>query len=241
MSYDKSNMSNTQTASRAQAWRNVSVVILLSCLVIGLPNFVVLPRLLPDGVDLRSGAAWFLAIYAACVVLLAGLILVWLRRSGSSLAELGWGKPTTILAIAIGVLFGAAWLGLSLFGAAFVLKGKVDLNLTEINLFRLAMAMLGVIISAGEEIIMRGFVMSELNRAAVPAWLQIIVSGLGFALYHSLGNFVLASFIPSFIVGAMWALIYVLGKRSLTPSIISHGIVNFFGEPYLAMMILSVH
>lgn len=234
-------MINTQTASRAQAWRNVSVAILLSCLIIGLPNFVVLPRLLRDNIDLRSGAAWFLALYAVCVVVVSGLILVWLRRSGSSLAELGWGKPTTILAITVGVLFGLAWLGLSLFGAGFALKGKADLNLTEINLFRLAMAMLGVVITVGEEIIMRGFVMSELNRAAVPTWLQIVVSGLGFALYHSLGNFGLASLIPSFIVGAMWALLYVLGKRSLTPSIISHGIVNFFGEPYLAMMILSVY
>ncbi len=232
---------NTQTESRPQAWRNVFVAILLSCLIIGLPNFVVLPRLLPDNIDLRSGAAWFLTLYAICVVFVTGLILVWLRRTNSSLADLGWGKPTTILAVAVGVIFGLAWLGLSLFGAGFALKGKADLNLTEINLFRLAMALLGVVITIGEEIIMRGFVMTELNRAKVPTWLQIVVSGLGFALYHSLGNFGLASLIPSFIVGAIWAVIYVLGKRSLTPSIISHGIVNFFGEPYLAMMILSVY
>ena len=241
MSYDANSMINTQTESRPQAWRNVFAAILLSCLIIGLPNFVILPRLLPDNIDLRSGAAWFLALYAVCVVIVTGLIFVWLRRANSSLAELGWGKPTTILAVALGVIFGLAWLGLGLFGAGFALKGKVDLNLTEINLFRLAMALLGVVITVGEEIIMRGFVMTELNRVAVPTWLQIVVSGLGFALYHSLGNFGLASLIPSFIVGAIWAVIYVLGKRSLTPSIISHGIVNFFGEPYLAMMILSVY
>ncbi len=241
MSYDVSSMMNTQTESRPQAWRNVFVAILLSCLIIGLPNFVVLPRLLPDNIDLRSGAAWFLTLYAICVVFVTGLILVWLRRTNSSLADLGWGKPTTILAVAVGVIFGLAWLGLSLFGAGFALKGKADLNLTEINLFRLAMALLGVVITVGEEIIMRGVVMTELNRATVPTWLQIVVSGLGFALYHSLGNFGLASLIPSFIVGAIWAVIYVLGKRSLTPSIVSHGIVNFFGEPYLAMMILSVY
>ncbi len=57
MSYDVSSMMNTQTESRPQAWRNVFVAILLSCLIIGLPNFVVLPRYLPDDVDLRIGAA----------------------------------------------------------------------------------------------------------------------------------------------------------------------------------------
>jgi membrane protease YdiL (CAAX protease family) len=234
-------MINTRIKSRSQAWRNVFIAVLLSCLIIGLPNFVVLPRYLSDDVDLRIGAAWFLVLYAVCVAVVVSLVLFWLRRDNYSLAELGWGKSTTILAIALGVIFGLAWLGFGLFGAGFALKGKIDLNLAEISLFRVAMALLGVFISVGEEIIMRGFVMTELNRASVPTWLQIVVSGLGFALYHSLGNFGLASLIPSFIVSAIWASMYVLGKRSLTPSIISHGIVNFFGEPYLAMMILSVY
>jgi len=234
-------MINTQIKSRSQTWRNVFIAIVLSCLIIGLPNFVFLPRYLSNEVDLRTGAAWFLTLYAVCVAVVMIFVLVWSRRNNSTLAELGWGKPTTILAVILGVVFGLAWLGFGLFGAGFALKDKVDLNIAEINLFRVAMALLGVFISIGEEIIVRGFVMTELNRASVPTWLQIVVSGVGFALYHSLGNFGLASLIPSFVVGAIWASIYVLGKRSLTPSIISHGIVNFFGEPYLAMMILSVY
>ncbi len=232
---------NNQIKSRSRAWRNVFIAILLSCLIIGLPNFVVLPRYLPDDVDLRIGAAWFLVLYAVCVAVVMSLILFLSRRNDVSLTELGWGKPTTNLAIVAGIVFGLAWLGFSFMGVDFALKGKVDLNIAEISLFRIAMALFGVFISVGEEIIMRGFVMTELNRVSVPTWLQIVVSGFGFALYHSLGSFSPASLIPSFIVGAIWASIYVLGKRSLTPSIISHGIVNFFGEPYLAMMILSVY
>jgi membrane protease YdiL (CAAX protease family) len=234
-------MMNRQTTSSFHAWRNVLVIILLSCLIIGLPNFVILTRYLPTVTDARSGAGWFLTIYAVCVIVVVGLILVWLRSTNLSLADLGWGKPTSLLAIVLGIVFGLAWLSLSLFGASHALKGKAGISLTEINLFRLAIALLGVIISAGEEIIMRGFVMNELNRAAVPVWLQIIISGLGFALYHSVGNFSLQSLIPSFVFSAVLAVIFVVGRRSLTPSIIGHGIVNFFGEPYLAMMILTVY
>ncbi len=81
---------------------------------------------------------------------------------------MGWGKPTTILAVVLGIVFGLAWLGFSLLGAGFALKGKADLDITEISLFRVAMALLGVFISVGEEIIMRRFVMTELNRVSVP-------------------------------------------------------------------------
>jgi CAAX protease family protein len=232
-------MMNRQTTSSFHAWRNVLIIVLLSCLIIGLPNFVLLTRYLPTITDARSGAGWFLAVYSVCVIIVVGLILAWLRSANLSLADLGWGKPTSLLAIVLGIIFGLAWLSLSLFGASQALKGKADINLTEINLFRLAIALLGVIISVGEEIIMRGFVMNELNRIAVPVWLQIIISGLGFALYHSVGNFSLQSLIPSFVFSAVLAIIFVAGKRSLTPSIIGHGIVNFFGEPYLVMMVLT--
>jgi membrane protease YdiL (CAAX protease family) len=234
-------MLGRQDTSSFRAWRNVCGIILLSCLIIGLPNFVLLTRYLPTVTDLRSGAGWFLAIYALCVLVVVGIIVAWLRSTNLGLAALGWGRPTPLLAIVLGVIFGLAWLSLSLFGASHVLKGKPGISLTEINLFRLAIALLGVIISAGEEIIMRGFVMNELNRNAVPVWLQILISGLGFALYHSVGNFSLQSLLPSFVFSCILAVIFVIGRRSLTPSIIGHGIVNFFGEPYLAMMILTVY
>ena len=34
--------------------------------------------------------------------------------------------------------------------------------------------------------------------------------------------------------------LYVLGKRSLTPVVVAHGIYNVFGEPYLLMMAMAV-
>lgn len=47
-------MMNRQTTSSFHAWRNVLIIVLLSCLIIGLPNFVLLTRYLPTITDARS-------------------------------------------------------------------------------------------------------------------------------------------------------------------------------------------
>jgi hypothetical protein len=43
---------------------------------------------------------------------------------------------------------------------------------------------------------------------------------------------------PSFVLFTMLAGLYVLGQRSLTPTVIAHSAYHVFGEPYLIMMIL---
>jgi hypothetical protein len=51
-----------------------------------------------------------------------------------------------------------------------------------------------------------------------------------------LQNPTLEGFIPSFVLFSMHAGLYVLGKRSLTPSIVAHSMYHVLGEPYLLMM-----
>lgn len=220
-----------------RAWFNVAVLTAGAVLVIGVPNFVLIPAAVA-GRPLPEGSLWFLTTYAGCVAVLTALTLTWWRRTGRTLGDLGWGRPTTRVAVIGGVLFGLLWVGFSLMGVASVLGARVALG--SVDLVRVAAAALGLVITVGEEILMRGVLMNELRRGGVSAALQILASGVAFAVYHNVGQFSPLGLLPSLLVGCAWAGIFVLGRRSLTPGIVSHGIVNVAGEPFLAMMILAV-
>ena len=86
---------------------------------------------------------------------------------------------------------------------------------------------------------MRGFFMTELQKARVATWLQIVASGGCSAVYHAFQNPTPAGFFPSFVLFSMHAGLYVLGRRSLTPVVITHSIYHVFGEPYLLMLALA--
>jgi membrane protease YdiL (CAAX protease family) len=108
----------------------------------------------------------------------------------------------------------------------------------ELNWVRIALVPLGIFLAAGEETMMRGFFMTQLHRARVATWLQIVASGACSAVYHAFQNPTPMGFFPSFILFSLHAGLYVLGRRSLTPVIIAHGLYHVFGEPYLLMMAL---
>jgi len=63
------------------------------------------------------------------------------------------------------------------------------------------------------------------------------VSGAVFAIYHSLHN--AFGFPFSMFISCLWAVVYVVGRRSLTTSIISHGLVDLLGEPFLLMLVVA--
>jgi hypothetical protein len=77
-----------------------------------------------------------------------------------------------------------------------------------------------------------------LQRAWVSTWLQVVGSGACSAVYHALQNSTPLGFFPSFVLFSMHAALYVLGKPSLTPTVLAHSIHHVFGEPYLLMMVL---
>ncbi len=103
---------------------------------------------------------------------------------------------------------------------------------------RVALVPLGVFLAIGEETVMRGFFMTELHKARVSTWLQIFASGACTAFYHALQSPTLLGFFPSFVLFSMHAGLYVLGKRSLTPVVLAHGMYHVGGEPYLLMLAL---
>jgi membrane protease YdiL (CAAX protease family) len=161
------------------------------------------------------------------------VIVLWQRARGSSLAELGWGRPTTPAALVLAVLLGAAFLAGNYFSAQRLLP---DRDVLELNWVRVALIPLGIFLAFAEETMMRGFFMTELNRAGVSTWLQIFASGACSASYHALQNPTPIGFLPSFILFSLHAGLYVLGRRCLTPVVLTHSLYHVLGEPYLLML-----
>ncbi len=218
------------------AWRNALGVTLLGCLLPGLGCFGFLASYLSERLDLLAAAIWLEVGFAVAFGLILGLIVLWQRSHGESLRELGWLRPTTVPAIAVGLLFGIAWLAFSYLGAS---RAMPAVDVTSLAWFRVVLAPCALLMALAEETAMRGFFMTQLERVRMPSWLQVVASAAATALYHSLPNPTLLGFLASFVLFAGLAAIYVLGRRSLTPVIAAHGVINVLGEPYLLMLFLA--
>jgi Type II CAAX prenyl endopeptidase Rce1-like len=222
--------------SRWIAWRNALAITLLGCALFGFLCFVLLGGELPRRMGWYRAAIWLEVSFAIAGVFAFAYIVAWQRRRRSSLAELGWGRPTTWLALVLAVLLGAAYTSGAYFGARQLLPG---VNVTQFTWTRLLLAPLGIFLAVTEETLMRGLFMTELERGRVPAWLQIFASGACSAVYHAFQNPTLIGFLPSFVLFSLHAGLYVVGRRSLTPVFLAHSIYHVLGEPYLLMMVFA--
>jgi membrane protease YdiL (CAAX protease family) len=221
--------------TKLRAWRNVLAITFLNCLILGLGCFVRLGTYLRQRMDLFDAAAVQQVSFAVGLAIVLAVVVAWQRARGLSLKDLGYRRPTTRLALILAVVLGIAYLASCYFGAGYVLP---NVNVTQLNWVRVALAPIGIFMAFAEEAIMRGFFMTELDRAKVGTTKQIVASGACSALYHSLQNPTMEGFLPAFFLFSIHAGLYVLGKRSLTPTVVAHSIYHVFGEPYLLMMVL---
>lgn len=198
------------------------------------------------------GPRLYVPLYITCLasaelLCLAGLWL-FLRARGRSFAELGlWKRSTTA-----GWIFGIA---LGLFTAGFGLMNlKLNLKTPVIAVLDPAVWHVYSALVAGlgaafcEEILFRGFVMTELADAGYGHALQVLVSGLLFGCIH-LGALragvaqALALVIPTAILGMIYSLVYLTARRSLMPSIVSHFINDAVVIPlaFMAQVLIVLH
>jgi hypothetical protein len=227
--------------SKLRAWANALAITLLGCLLGGLGCFVLLGNSLLRRVEaqqldvFQAAVYWELGFTVAMAIILS-VIIAWQRVRGFSLAELGWGRRTTPMALVLAVLLGTAYLTGCYFGAQRLIPGT---NVLELNWVRLGLMPLGIFLGFAEETMMRGFFMTELNKAGVSTWVQILASGACSAAYHAFQNPTLEGYLPSFILFSLHAGLYVLGRRSLTPVVLTHSIYHVFGEPYLLILAMA--
>jgi membrane protease YdiL (CAAX protease family) len=222
--------------SKFVAWRNALAMTLLGCLMAWV-CFTLLGNYLRTHHELFQAAVLQQISFGVALGIILAVIVIWQRTRGLSLADLGWRKPTTKMAITLALLLGAFYVWGAWFGARAILK---DTDVAALNWTRIALVPLGIFMAFAEETMMRGFFMTELHRARVSVGRQILASGACSAVYHSLHNPTLVGFLPSFVLFTLHASLYVLGRRSLTPTVITHSLYHVLGEPYLLMMAMAV-
>lgn len=180
----------------------------------------------------------------------SSVVLVWvlfgaayalLRLRGQTLHSIGWKVSSSIWGWLLGFVFGVIYAG-------FTLMGMIHAGtpvFTDWSFFRIAIAF-GIGLSAGicEEVVFRGFVMSQARDGGAHWTLQILLSATLFGLAHMgwggmSGHVEIPQMIGAMaataILGLMLAITYLASGRSLTPPIIAHATIDLVIEPWLLL------
>lgn len=221
-----------QTLPAAVAWRNVVLMAALLWLVVGIGGLnlaaVAVARRFGPTVE---GAFVLDLVFGVGAAIIIAAVVATQRRRGETIRDLGWGRPTRPVALVVAVVFGALW------AAASYARGGDPLALTW---QRPIMMLVGVVLAFGEELAVRGYMMEQLRRARVPAWLQVVATALVMASYHGLigWSYSIPYAISSFVLFGIVSLIFLLGRRSLTPVVVAHALAHVLGDPVLTQGIL---
>jgi CAAX protease family protein len=218
-----------------ESWGRLISILLLILAVLGIVIFGAITLGIAFGWmgQPESRVATFLA-GSTIGELVAFAVLAWLlHRRGSRLRDLGWGQPTRWGALALGV-------GIALvYSAITELNPRIGPHLLEFSWLKLLAIGAAVVAGMVEETIFRGYVITTLGRMGYGLVAQILLSGLFFALVHvyafaaPLALLVVQGL--TFLLGIALAMTYVIGKRSLTPVIISHALIDVIIEPWLLL------
>ncbi len=103
---------------------------------------------------------------------------------------------------------------------------------------------LGITAGFCEEVLFRGFLMTEFARAGYSRTTQVILPGVAFGFAHvgySVHGIVaaLGIMVPTALLGMMWGVAYLLGRRGLVPSIVAHFLNDSTALPWIIFFLFS--
>ena len=171
------------------------------------------------------------------------LLVLFLHSRSRSLRELGLWQPSPLRGWLVAGLFTVLYVLMTL----AALRGRAALN--EVSSFHLYNSLIAGL-SAGffEEIFFRGWVMSELKWSGLGPAVQVIASGILFGIAH-VGwgllttniNWAVAfgSIMATAVLGMLYAIAYLVSRRSLMPVIVGHMTADILIEPWLVLAALS--
>lgn len=195
--------------------------------------------------ELRTMAAFRASASIVLVCTEVAALFLILKLRGQTLEDLGWSQNAPLWGWLAAVIVVTIYVGFAL--GSPMLKGAPILS--DWSAFRIIMA-LGIAITAGfgEELLFRGFVMTQARDGGASIAIQILLSALLFGMAHGgwggmATNFNIGSMIGAIvstsILGLMLALVYVFSNRSLMPVIFAHFLIDLIIEPWLMLFVLS--
>lgn len=199
--------------------------------------------IMASGLRARATIELTAAMLSEIVVL--ALLVLYLKLRGIGLRQLGlWVRAPARGWIAATVVAGLfIW-----FNLALPLRNQQ--NLTEVSLFHIYNSLTaGVVAGFVEEIIFRGFFMTELAKAGFGKTVQVTISAILYGLVHSAWGFTSGMFtmqmvggaiIGTGIFGVFCSIVYLTSLRSLMPVIAGHAVIDFVIEPWLFMVAITM-
>jgi Type II CAAX prenyl endopeptidase Rce1-like len=224
----------TALALFAAAWISIQALVELA-------NPLVLQRFHIVGVRAQVAVEALFGVGMNWLMLVVCLLI--LRLRGQTLDDLGWRRTATPRAWVFAIVVAAV-----MAGTAVGSFGKTAQLLTDWSFYRISLGIvLGISAGICLETIFRGFVMTQASDAGLPIAVQIVLSAVLFAL--ALNRMAWAGFpghpdvwavvgttVSSTILGVAFAIIYVIGNRSLAPAIVAHAAIDMVVEPGMILM-----
>jgi membrane protease YdiL (CAAX protease family) len=224
----------TPAVDKKTVWRRLALIAVLLVLLVG-PNFGPIPDLLGRHLPIEASV---IALLASFIIGFGIILAVIVRMSGKPLGvllrSLGLGAPSRAAANVAGVILGLLW-GVLFLTSIFQFDPEADI--LQINGLRILAALMAGGGAVIEDLVTRGYLMNKLRDINIPAWVQLVLSAVLFALYHTIWGFNIFSFIFSLAYGLMLGGLFLWGKRSLTPVILGHSLAVLISEPFASMMI----
>jgi len=104
--------------------------------------------------------------------------------------------------------------------------------------------MMGITAGFCEEVLFRGFLMTEFANAGYRKVAQVVIPGVAFGLSHA--GYLNQGFLPwlgiaapTAFLGMMWGVAYLLGRRSLVPAIVAHFLNDATALPWISFFMVT--
>lgn len=177
--------------------------------------------------------------------------MIWAIRSGRGLSSLGFKRPGRIwLAVLQGVVIAPIMMvivsPLALWLQSMGMTPSMSFNPIDgpsIHIaFAIAMVTMWVNAAFGEEVLFRGLLMNNVQRALGDGWLGGVAAALiiavPFGLLHYFGQGWYGA-IVSGAVGFLMGLFFLMTKRNILPVVIAHGVFNSIG--FIALYVTALN
>ena len=190
---------------------------------------------------------FLLWIMGGLIVEWSFIILLWfvLRARGSSFKDLGVWRMGRWSAWVVALAIAALSIGSSL---RFLPRMNIPIWYAFMppGFHLVAALLMGITAGFCEEVLFRAFLMTEFARAGYGKVMQVLIPGLAFGLSHA--GYLNQGFLPwlgialpTALVGMIWGIAYLLGRRSLVPAIVAHFLNDATALPWITFFMVIAH